>query len=50
MVEGLAREQKVSSPLLLGLAGGMTATVYFICLPVLAAWCKLRLWEWLASR
>jgi len=28
----------------------VTATVYFIALPVLAAWCKLRLWEWLASR
>jgi len=28
----------------------VTASVYFVALPVLAAWCKLRLWEWLADR
>jgi len=28
----------------------LTTAVYFIALPILAAWCKLRLWEWLASR
>jgi len=28
----------------------VTATVYFIALPILAAWCKLRLWKWLKER
>jgi len=28
----------------------LTATVFFIAGPILLAWCKLRLWEWLADR
>ena len=28
----------------------MTTSVYFIAVPILAAWGKLRLWEWLAGR
>lgn len=28
----------------------MTAAAFFVAGPVLLAWCKLHLWEWLAGR